>query len=510
MVSTTAAAGAVRAGGIQGDAHLSNQDLLPVPVGKRNWSWWNYSALWMGMIHNVFGFTVIGGMMATGFSAAQALIVVTVANLIQLLVMALNGRIGSRYGIPFPVWARAAYGVYGANVPALLRGAVAIGWFGVQLYLGSTAVNALLITAVGPWKSLGTIVLFGLGLNLWLSMIIFWSINFLLINHGMDTIRRFENWAGPLVIALMVALVIWSVTTAHGIGPLFSSPSKYDTGTFITRALGPGVALFISAAWATMCLNIPDLTRFARSNREATMGTFIGLPLATILFYGMAAIIVSGTQAAFGKALWNPSDILLAINNPALTIFGAVLIAVATLSVNVAANLVSPAYDLTNLLPRFFTFRRAAVVGIVLSFAYMPWRLMQTPDTLFSVLNNISAVLGPATGVIMADYFVVRRRLLDVPDLYRAAGRYRGFNGFNLVGLGAMALVSALIFLGEFNQSMHWLYDYAWFVGVTGGFALYLALVYALRAAQAERPEFQAVGSAGEEAAEVRPEPAGA
>lgn len=197
MVSTTAAAGAVRAGGIQGDAHLSNQDLLPVPVGKRNWSWWNYSALWMGMIHNVFGFTVIGGMMATGFSAAQALIVVTVANLIQLLVMALNGRIGSRYGIPFPVWARAAYGVYGANVPALLRGAVAIGWFGVQLYLGSTAVNALLITAVGPWKSLGAIVLFGLGLNLWLSMIIFWSINFLLINHGMDTIRRFENWAGP-------------------------------------------------------------------------------------------------------------------------------------------------------------------------------------------------------------------------------------------------------------------------------------------------------------------------
>ncbi|MDQ6734972.1 MAG: cytosine permease, partial [Nitrospirota bacterium] len=330
---------------IEGDPQLSNPDLLPVPLAKRNWTWWTYSALWMGMIHNVFGFTLIGGMMVGGLSAVQALIVVTVGNLVQLAVLALNGRVGSRYGIPFPVWARAAYGVYGSNVPALLRGAAAIGWFGVQLYLGSTAVNALLTTAIGPWKGLGGTVLFGLGLNLWISMILFWSINFFLINHGMETIRRFENWAGPMVMLLMVILVIWAVTTAHGIGPIFSSPSKYGAGDFVAKALFPGVALFISAAWATMCLNIPDLTRFARSNREATLGTFIGLPVATFLFYGMAAVVVSGTQVVFGKALWNPSDILLAIGNPVLTIFGALLIAVATLSVNIPANLVSPAYD---------------------------------------------------------------------------------------------------------------------------------------------------------------------
>ena len=482
------------------DPQLSNADLLPVPIEKRTWTWWTYSALWMGMIHNVFGFTLVGGLMVTGLSAIQALIVVTVGNIVQLVVLALNGRVGSRYGIPFPVWARAAYGVYGANVPALLRGAAAIGWFGVQLYLGSTAVNALLTTAVGPWKGLGATILFGLGLNLWISMVLFWSINFFLINHGMETIRRFENWAGPMVIVLMVALTIWSLTAAHGIGPIFTSPSKYSTGDFVSKALFPAVALFISAAWATMCLNIPDLTRFARSNREATLGTFIGLPVATFLFYGMAAIIVSGTQVVFGKALWNPSDILLAIGNPLLTIFGAILIAVATLSVNIPANLVSPAYDLTNLLPRFFTFRRAAAVGIVISFLYMPWRLMQNAATLFSVLGNIGAVLGPATGVIMADYFIVRRRLLDVPDLYKVHGRYHSFHGFNLVGLGSLILGAAIVLFGEFNKSVSWLYDDGWFVGIISGAVIYLVLVYAIRAVRAGLPEFEPTGSAGEEA----------
>jgi len=489
---------------IEGDERLFNKDLAPVPVSKRNWTWFNYAALWLGMIHSVFGFTVLGGLIATGLSAIQALIVVCVANLIQLVFLALNGRVGSRYGIPFPVWARSAFGVYGANVPALLRGAVALGWFGVQNYLGATAVNALLTTTVGPWKSLGDTVAFGLGLNLWFSMLIFWALNFLLIWHGMNTIRRFETWAGPAVIAVMIPLVIWALVSAHGIGPIFNSPSKYSAGSFITTAMLPGVALFISAAWATMILNIPDLTRFARSNRDATLGTFIGLPLGTLVFYAMAAIIVSGTQVVYGKVLWNPSDILLAINIPALTIVGALLIMFATMSVNIAANLVSPAYDLTNLLPRIFTFKRAAVVGIVVSFLYAPWHLMQTPGTLFSVLGNIGAVLGPATGIIMADYFVIRRRLLDVPELYKAFGRYRSFHGFNPLSLGWLVVLSGIIFVGEFVPAVGWLYTYSWFVGEIAGFVGYLAIVYAFKAVRHSLPaELEAVGTPGVEAAEA-------
>ncbi len=496
------------AGVVEGDERLINADLAPVPVNKRNWTWFNYGALWLGMIHSVFGFTVVGGLIVTGLSPIQALIVVCIANLIQLVFLALNGRVGSRYGIPFPVWARSGYGIYGANLPALLRGAVALGWFGVQNYLGATAVNALLTTVVGPWKSMGGTLLFGLGLNIWFSMLIFWAVNFFVIWHGMNAVRRFESFAGPAVIAVMIPLVIWSLTAAHGVGPLFSTPSKYTATGFLTTALAPGVALFISAAWATMILNIPDLTRFARSNRDATLGTFIGLPLGTLVFYTMAAIIVSGTQAVYGKALWNPSDILLAINNPVLTVVGALLITFATMSVNIAANLVSPAYDLTNLLPKIFNFRRAAVVGIVVSFAYMPWRLMQTPATLFNVLGNIGAVLGPATGIIMADYFVVRRRLLDVPELYKANGRYRSFHGFNLLSIGWLVILSGIIFVGEFVPAVGWLYTYSWFVGEIGGFFGYLVIVYVVKAVRRSLPaELEPVGTPGMEAVEAVPLP---
>ncbi|KAF0964732.1 cytosine permease [Rhodococcus sp. T7] len=181
----------------------------------------------------------------------------------------------------------------------------------------------------------------------------------------------------------------------------------------------PGIALFISASWATMVLNLPDITRYARSNRAQMTGLFYGLPLATLVFYAMAAIVVSGTRAATGELIWNPADVLVAINNPVVSIIGAISIAVATMSVNLAANIISPAFDFTNLFPKFLTFKRAAVLSIIAGFAFMPWKLMENPDTLFSVLNNVGAVIGPATGILIADYYIVRRGRLDIPALYR-------------------------------------------------------------------------------------------
>lgn len=487
-----------------GNPALTNKDLVPTPISQRTWTGWNFATLWMGMVHNLFGFSILGGMMATGMSALQALLVVTIANLIQLGLIGMNGRVGSRYGIPFAVWARSAFGTFGANVPALLRGAVAIGWFGVQSYLGATAINLLLSTSIGTWKSLGHTVLFGVGANLWIAMIAYWLLNFVLIFHGMETIRRFESWAGPLVLIVMVALVWWAVSRAHGLGPVFHSGSKYNTSwDFVRSGLVPGVALFISGSWATMVLNIPDLTRFARSNRDQVIGTFVGLPVATALYYSMAAIIVSGTEATYGHAYWNPADILAAINNPVLSIVGAVLLAIANLSVNLPANIVSPAYDFTNFLPRYFTFKRAATLAIVLGFAYMPWKLMQNPATIFGVLNNVGAVIGPTTGILIADYWIVRSRRLDVPALYQAAGRYRALNGFNLVGLGTLLIGTGFVILGELYSPLSWAYTYAWFVGIFVGFVGYLLVVGALRAINTRpMPEFEPVGSFGREAAE--------
>lgn len=503
--------GAHRAGTVStnlADPSLSNPDLDPTPVDQRTWTTWNYAALWMGMIHSAFGFSVIGGMIATGMSAWQALLVVAVANLIQLGLMVFTGRVGSRYGIPFAVWARSAFGPRGANVPALLRGLVAIGWFGVQSYLGATALNALLGTVFGGWKGLDSNLL-GVTVNLWLAMLLYWGISFTVIHHGMETVRRFETWAGPMVLVVMIPLVIWALVKGHGLGPVFHLKSKHPAfGDFIGTPFITGVALFISASWATMVLNLPDLTRFARSNRAQVRGTLIGLPLATLLFYGMATIIVSGTQAATGKVLWNPADVLVAINIPVLTVIGALMITIATLSVNVAANLVSPAYDITNFLPRVFTFKRAASLSIVLAFVYMPWKLMESPDTLFRVLNNVSAVIGPAAGILIADYYLVRRRRLDVPDLYRMHGRYRAWRGFNLVGLGALALGTVPCLLGQVVGAIGWAYNYAYFVGFAIGCVAYLLLVMVTGRRRA--PEFESAGDEGVEADDLALAPSAA
>ncbi|WP_168589181.1 NCS1 family nucleobase:cation symporter-1 [Saccharopolyspora sp. ASAGF58] len=484
------------------DPRLTNPDLLQTAVSERRWGAWNFASLWMGMVHSAFGFAVIGGMIATGMSAWQALAVVFVANLLQMVLMALTGRVGSRYGIPFAVWARSAFGVFGANIPALLRGVVAVGWFGVQSYLGATAINVLVGATFPGWRDWDT-VFAGVAANLWVSMIAYWAINLLLIRHGMETIRRFEGWAGPLVFIVMVPLVIWALANMDGLGPVFENSSRFEsTGQFLWQGFLPGVALFISASWATMVLNLPDLTRFARSNRAQVTGLFYGLPVATLVFYGMASIIVSGTQAVTGKVLWNPADVLVAIGNPVITIVGAICIAIATMSVNLAANLVSPAYDFTNLLPKVFTFKRAALVSIVLAFVYMPWKLMENPNTLFSVLNNVGAVIGPATGILIADYYIVRRGRLDVSALYRSHSVYWGYGGYNVWSLAALVVGTGFCLLGQWVDAIHWAYEYASVLGIALGFVLYLALMPLARRSSIGA-SFAPIGELGEENNEV-------
>lgn len=487
------------------DPSLINDDLAPTPVAQRTWTAWHFAALWMGMIHSAFGFSVLGGMIAGGMSAWQALGVVFVANMIQLGLMVLTGRVGARFGIPYAVWARSTFGTFGANIPALLRGFVAIGWFGVQSYLGATAINALLGTVFDGWKNLDSVVA-GVTVNLWIAMIVYWAINFVVIRHGMDTIRRFESWAGPAVFVVMVPALIWAVDKAGGLGPVFTESSRYDTtGNFLLHGFLPGVALFISASWATMVLNLPDLTRFAKSNRAQVRGTVIGLPLATAVFYLMSAVIVSGTQAATGRLLWNPADVLVAIDIPAFTIVGALLIAVATMSVNVAANVVSPAYDIVNLLPKVFTFKRAASLAIVLGFVYMPWKLMENPDTLFAVLNNVGAVIGPATGIMIADFYFVRKGRIDVAELYRREGRYWGTNGFNLVSIAVLVAGTVLCLSGQLIDAIHWTFEYAWFVGLGFGFLLQLVVVSLIRSRNGGvlPLAFQPAGDSGVEAEET-------
>lgn len=505
MAATSAATTTeVQASATDWHPSLTNEDLIPVPVERRTWTWFSYTALWMGMIHNVVAFSIMGGMIAAGMSGWQALLAVLLGGLIQLVFLSITGRIGSRYGVPFAVWARSAFGVYGANIPALIRGGVAIAWGGVQIYLGATALNALLGAVFSGWQNLHAHVVFGVGVDLWIAMIGFWLVHYLVFRHGMETVRRFETWAGPLVIAVMIPLTIWAIAKAGGVGSVFTAKSKFDGfSAFVFGAGGllSAIAIYISGSWATMILNYPDLTRFAQSNRAQTKGTLIGLPVASFFFYGMATIVVSCTDAITGKTLWNPADILVATGSKPFIIFGALLLIIATLSVNIAANLVSPAYDITNLAPRLFTFRRAGYLAITLAFVYMPWKLMENSETLFKVLNNIGAFLGPATGILLVDYLIVRRRRLDVDDLYRPDGRYRAQGGFNIPALLVLAVSTGIVLVGEFVDAVDWLYTYAWFTGLAMGGIFYGATVYGVTRVKGRLPEYEPAGTEGVEAA---------
>jgi NCS1 family nucleobase:cation symporter-1 len=456
---------------------LTNNDLLPTGESERRWTWWHFAALWMGMVHNIFNFTWIGGLVVLGMSVWQALAVALAGNLVQTALIGLNGRVGAHYGLPFAVWARSAFGVYGANVAALARGAVAVGWFGVQSYLAATAINLLITTVVPGWGRVGHSSFLGMAPSLWAVVVGYWLLNFVVVRNGMGTIRRFESWAGPAIFVVMAILLVWVVVRAGGAGSLLHQhAARYPTTSdFLAHGFVPAVSLYIAGSWAAMVLNIPDLTRFARSNRQQFWGTMIGLPAASLVYFGMAAVIVSAVQRLYGQTLWNPTDVLATIGNPALSIVGATLLAIATISVNIPANIVSPAYDLTNLLPRLLTFRTAAYLSIVLGFLAMPWQLLSSPETLYSVLHNIGVVIGPITGIMLADYFVIRRQRMDVAQLFSSMGRYRYRAGYNPVALTVLALVVALLLAAEASSRLHDVYEHAWLVGVSTAFIGYTA-----------------------------------
>lgn len=451
---------------------LYNEDLAPTPVSQRTWGTWSYTALWLGMVSSAFAFAFLGTFIALGMSAAQALMVVLIGAVVQTLLMSLTGRVGAKHGLPFAVWARTAFGQKGANLPAVLRGLIAVGWFGVQSYLGSTAVNLMISTVIPPFKDLTQPVILGAPLNLLISMVLFWGASFLCLRDGIESIRRLQQWAGPLVFIALIPPFIWAVVSAGGFGPIFSGPSRFESmGAFLLMGLLPGVALFISGSWATMVLNYPDLTRFAQSNRKQFMGTLLGLPLGSLVFYGMSAVIVSGTQVVTGKTLWNPADILAEINNPIMSFVGAGVIAIATMSTNVAANLVSPAYDFTNALPKIFTFKRAGAFAIIAGFAYMPWLIMDSP-AFTTIMNYIGAIAGPATGILLADYYLIRRQRIDIDALYTPGQRYHAYNWWNI---GALVIATTFIIVSQMIPGLGFFYAYAPLLGILLGMALCLA-----------------------------------
>jgi NCS1 family nucleobase:cation symporter-1 len=467
---------------------LYNSDLAPVPIQRRTWNTYNYAALWIGMAHNIPSYLLASGLILLGMDWIQAIMTIALGNLLVLVPMLLNSHAGTKYGIPYPVFARASFGVYGANLPAILRGLVACGWFGIQTWIGGLAIFTLAGAVIGEsWTDAAH--LGGYPWTQWLSFAVFWLLNIYIILRGMDTLRRFENWAAPFVLVVALFLLVWMVSKAHGFGPILHQPSKLGWGKDFWPVFFPALMGMI-AFWSTLSLNMPDFTRFGGSQRQQVIGQVLGLPTTMTFFSLLAVLITSATVVVYGKAIWDPVELTGRFSNPVVIVFALFTLAVATLSVNVAANVVSPSYDFSNAFPRLISFRTGGIITGILGILIQPWRLLTNPHLyIFTWLDFYGGCLGAVAGVLVADYWLLRRTELRLADLYRVDGEYRYASGWNWRGVVSVLLGMVLAVGGAHsteNQGpfpgdglipfLRPLYSYSWVVGLLSAIVAYYAL----------------------------------
>src|ERR1700737_3990671 len=451
------------------ESSLYNKDLAPVSPERRTWRTYNYAALWISMSVNIPTYMLASGMIAGGMNWKQALFTVFLGNVLVLIPMLLNAPAGAQYGIPFPVFARASFGVLGANVPAILRALVACGWFGIQTWIGGQAINAMLV-ALAPRSAefaYGPALCFG----------VFWLLNVLVILRGIETIRFLQGISAPFLLLIGLALLLWARSKAGGFGPMLSTPSKFRSFGEFFRFFVPSLTGVVGF-WATVSLNIPDFTRYARSQRDQVLGQALGLP-TTMTFYSFIGIAVtSATLIIFGKTLWDPVAVLSRLGNPFAVVLAMLALLMATLNVNVAANVVSPANDFSNLSPRRISFRTGGLIPCAMGIVMQRWKLMADYGSyIFGWLVGYSGFLGPIAGVLICDYFVVRKKILFVEDLYQRNGLYQYRRGFHWQALAALAAGVAVAFVGLIVPPLRVLYDYAWCVGFLVSFLAYFFLM---------------------------------
>lgn len=453
----------------QVDASLYNPDLAPIPPEKRSWNTYNYASLWVAMSVCIPTYMLASGLIAGGMDWIEAVGTILLGNLIVLIPMLLNAHAGAKYGIPFPVFVRASFGVRGANIPAVLRALVACGWFGIQSWIGGQAIYSMLKIV---WPGAANIA----GSH-WICFFCFWAINMFVIWRGIETIKFLEGIGAPFMLVVGLLLLLWITRKAGGLGPVLHTPSKFHSTSEFLRFFIPSLTGMVGF-WATVALNIPDFTRYATSQRAQVVGQALGLPTAMTLYSFIGVAVTSASALIFGEAIWDPVVLLGRFNQPMIAFIALVALLVATLNTNVAANVVSPSNDFSNLRPSLISFRTGGLITGVIGVAMMPWKLLSTFSSyIFGWLVGCSALLGPIAGIMIFDYYVVRNRQLAVEDLYRQGGAYEYRKGFNLTAIVALVAGIAVALVGLVVPELHWLYDYAWFVGffVSGG--IYVGLM---------------------------------
>ena len=466
------------------DARLYNPDLAPTTPAHRTWSTYNYIALWFSMSMEVTTYMLASSLIDRGMNWKEALGTILLGNLIVLIPMVLNAHAGTKYGIPFPVFVRSSFGVRGANIPAILRALVACGWFGIQSWIGGTAIAQMIHVLAPATANMPAVT--------WACFLGFWALNMAVIWRGVESIRFLQAYSAPFMI-FMSALLLWFVLSkAGGVGPILSTPSHFTNRGDFLKFFFPALTGMVGY-WATLSLNIPDFTRYAKNQDAQVLGQAIGLPVAMTLFSMLGIVCTSASTVIFGQPIWSPVELLGRFHQPLLAFLGLIALLVATLNVNIGANVVGPSNDFANLAPRFISFRTGGLITGAIGLLIMPWRLMSSSHNYIGWLVDYSAILGPVAGIMIADYFFIRHTELDTDDLYRREGAYEYRNGINPSALVALlaGVVAALI--GNFVPALDWLFKLAWFVGFSTAAVVYLLLTRSAPRAGGAHPLAQRV-----------------
>ena len=451
------------------DPSLSNQDLRPTTPAQRTWTTYNYIALWFSMSMEITTYQLASSLIAKGMDWKQAVGTVLLGNLIVLVPMLLNAHAGAKYGIPFPVFIRAPFGVRGANLPAILRAIVACGWFGIQSWIGGTAIHSMLAVI---WPSVADAP----GV-LWVCFLGFWLLNMIVVWRGVESIRHLQAFGAPFMFIMAAALLIWVRIKAGSFGTMLSTPSQFHSTREFLAVFFPSLTAMVGY-WATLALNIPDFTRYSKSQSAQSWGQAFGLPVAMTLYTFVGISVTSASTVLFGHPIWNPILLIGAFHQPVVAFVALIAILIATLNVNIGANVVSPSNDFSNLYPRLISFRTGGLITGFLGLAMCPWKLLATPDAyIFGWLVGYSGLLGPVAGIMVCDYFLIRKTELNVNSLYHREGIYYYTKGVNPRAVVALVLGVTIALVGLAVKPLHFLYDYAWFVGFFTAGIVYVALM---------------------------------
>ncbi|WP_432565389.1 NCS1 family nucleobase:cation symporter-1 [Kineococcus sp. SYSU DK003] len=460
------------------DPRLTNSDLAPLK--QQHWKSYNFFAFWMSDVHSVGGYVTAGSLFALGLAAWQVLIALVVGIVVVYLLCNLVARPSQVTGVPYPVVSRVSFGVLGANVPAVIRGLIAVAWYGIQTYLASNALVLLALKVdlgLAPYADVDQHGFLGLSTLGWAAFGVMWVLQALVFWRGMEAIRRFIDFCGPAVYVVMFALAAYLVTEAGGFSNVsLNLGSVEHTGIGAIGVMLSAIALVVSYFSGPM-LNYGDFARYGRTMGAVKKGNFLGLPVNFLVFAVLCVVTASATVPVYGELITDPVETVYRLDGITVAVLGCLTFIIATIGINIVANFVSPAFDFSHVAPQKISWRAGGMIAAVGSVLITPWNLYSSPETIHYTLDTLGAFIGPLYGVLIADYYLVKKQLIHVDDLFTMdpEGAYHYTNGWNPVAVGVTAFaalvgIAVVVFAGATAAS------FTWFIGAVLAFGLYLAL----------------------------------